>query len=87
MSEKTIRLAAKLYEARDGVRLLLGDRFADEMRKGAELLTAVSASKGETVLQTAIRLGKQYNAEDRPFASMVVVAAAVELIEPSERAG
>lgn len=87
MSEKTVRLAAKLYEAREGVRLLLGDRFAEEMRKGGELLTALSASRGETVLQTAARLGQQYNDEDRPFASMVVVASAVELLEPSERAG
>lgn len=86
MTEKTIRLAAKLYEARDGVKLLLGDRFAEEMRKGGELLTAIAKSRGETILQTAGTLGKQYNAEDRPFASMVIVAAAVELIEPSERA-
>lgn len=83
MTEKVIRLAAKLYDARDHVKLLLGDAYAMRMRDGGKLLTGVAKSRGCGVLEVATEMARLMADEDKPFAAMAIIAAAVELLEPS----
>jgi len=81
--ETKIRIAARLYEARDTVRCLLGDKYASQMAEGGKLLSSVAAKRGENVLKVATQLASACEKQDRPFAAVAILAAAVELLEPS----
>jgi hypothetical protein len=83
ISEKTIRLASKMYEAREAARFLLGDKFKERMAEGIEGLRAIAADHNITVLEAAQRCAKMYVDQDRGTAAMLVIAAAVEHAEPS----
>lgn len=81
--EKRVKLAAKLYEARDTIRTLLGDRYRPEMKRIGEYLMAMATQSGTTELKAALEVAKRCAG---PHAGMKVLAAAVELVEPSEEA-
>jgi hypothetical protein len=83
-SEKAIKLAAKMYEARDAVRILLGDRFKERMATGIENLEALAAAHNTTVMAAAQRSAKMYADEHNGMAALMIIAAAVEHAEPSE---
>jgi hypothetical protein len=84
MAEKAIRLAAKLYETRDGLKLLLGDRYAADMAEVGTLLTAASKKIGRGIIETAGRLAKEAQKDGEDRIAVMYLAAAVELLEPSE---
>lgn len=83
MSETHIRLAAKLYAARDAVKFLLGDLYAERMKQGGALLEKLAEKRSKGVLEVATVLAKEVEAEGRAFAALAILAAAVELLEPS----
>lgn len=84
MSEKQIRLAAKLYEARDGLKLLLGEAvFAHRMKEVGILLKHASETTGLGILDVAGRLAKKAKEEHEDVGAVTYLCAAVELLEPS----
>ena len=82
--EKTIRLAAKMYETREVARALLGDKFKERMATGIELLKDLAAEHNITVLEAAKRSAEMYAGQHNGMAAIMVIAAAVEHSEPSE---
>jgi len=82
--EQNVRTAARLYEARDTAKTVLGDKYALRMFRGGQLLTKSARNSGQSVLTVAAHLAKKCEEDGRPFAAVVILAAAVELIEPSE---
>jgi hypothetical protein len=79
-----MRLSATMRDARDAARLLLGDSFKERMAEGGRKLEALAKEHGITVLQAALRTGKTYEEENNDMAVMMIMAAVVEYLEPSE---
>lgn len=79
MSEQHIRMAAQMYEARDVVRLLLGDTYHKRMAELGVIIASVVARDGIGEIESAIKLCQQI---EEPFVRLSVLAAAVELAEP-----
>ena len=81
--ESKIRLAAKLYEARETAKTLLGDKYAERMKEGADLLKQAEQETGKNPIAIATFLAKKCEEEGRPFGAVAILAAAVEMLEPS----
>jgi hypothetical protein len=82
-AESKIRLAARLYEARDGLKRLLGNQYAAQMAEVGKLLKDASGKTGLGILETAGRLAKQAQKNDEDSIAVMYLVAAVELLEPS----
>ncbi len=83
---KTIQMAAKLYLMRDQAKAALGDRYAERMAEGGRLLSAIAEKRGCGVLEVAINVSKAAMRKGDDTAVVFILAAAVELLEPSEAA-
>jgi hypothetical protein len=81
--EPKIRLAARLYETRDGVKLLLGNKYAAQMAEVGDLLKSASGKTGLGILETAGRLAQMAHKDGKDSIAVLYLAAAVELLEPS----
>jgi hypothetical protein len=81
MSESLIRMAAKIYEARDTMRRLLGDRYAGRIARCRPAISAYMEMHGVDEVTAAIRLAKD---GDNPFVTGILFATAVEMVEPPE---
>jgi len=81
--EREIRTAARLYEARDTARALLGDKYAGRMAEGGKLLSSLANNGGESIIAAAARMAEVCESDGRPFAAVAILAAAAELLDPS----
>ena len=78
-TEKTVKMAARLYEMRDTARRLLGADYATKMAElGLALATAAEKTKREP-LSVAIEASRDAHGLTQCY----ILAAAVELAEPS----
>ena len=82
-AETKILIAAKLYEARSAVRALLGDKYHAKMKIGMDALQALSDEQKISPLVAATRTATMYERQGRGVAAILILAAAVELMEPS----
>ena len=82
-SEQNIRLASDLYEARRAARFLLRESYAETLKPYRDLIGRVMTEKKLSVLQAALDVGKRIPPADG-IPLMCVMAAAVEMIEPSD---
>lgn len=78
-TEQQVRLAAQLYQARDAVRRLLGDKYAAKMVELGESLQRLADARGTTVLKEAIGAARAVSGME----SLLILAAAVEHAEPT----
>ena len=78
-----IQLAAKLYDVRDHVRRALGDTYAERMAEGGELLTGIAKARGCGVLEVAVNVSQAAARDGDRNQVALILAAAVELLEPS----
>ena len=76
-----IQIAAKLYEARDAMRSLLGERYAARMAEIGGVLKKVAAHDSVNEIQAAQVVIAAIDAQG--FDALQLLAAAVELVEPS----
>jgi len=79
-TEKNVAMAAKLYECRNAARNILGGRYTEKMREYGDAVRAVATEHGCGELEAGIRLA---NATGDGMAAILVLAATVEIIEPS----
>ena len=84
--EQPIRIAAKLYEARDAVRKALGSNYRPRMRDGGKLLAGIAKQKNCGVLEVALNVSQSLERNGKADAVPFILAAAVELLEPSKEA-
>lgn len=81
-TEREVKLAASLYECRDSMRVWWGDAYAERIKERRKLIEAQMADdKSESVLDAALTIAKTMPGG---VSVMMVLAAAVEMIEPSE---
>jgi hypothetical protein len=79
--EQQVRLAAKLYEARDASRRILGEKYKERMALyGRGIRVLQIGETQDSVLSATIELAKKC---DHEMEVIFVIAAGVELIEPS----
>jgi hypothetical protein len=81
--EQTITTAAKMYEARQAVRTLFGDRYKEQIGKWIELLEGIAKDDGITVMQAAIKCAKAATDQYDGRTAVMVIAAATEHAEPT----
>lgn len=84
--EHLVAMVAKLYEVRRTARSLLGDRFKPKMAEYGKAIDAVCVGKKVNSMSAAIMLSKAAQAEGRPVAAMLFLAAVVEDTDPSTEA-
>ena len=78
-TEKQIRMAADLYEARDAMRAILGDKFARRMKETGDYIDRIAAARGVSQMAAGIGLARSRQGMD----AVLVLAAVVELVEPT----
>lgn len=82
-AEQGVRIAAQLYEARDQVRLLLGDAYSARMAEYGKAIRAIAEKKNLSLLRAGIAAAKTMQNDGQAYTAVVVLAATVELLEPS----
>ena len=85
--EQPIRIAAKLYEVRDHAKRALGDKYRARMKEGGKLLTGIAEAKKCGVMDVALNVSQSAARKGDMNAVAFILAAAVELLEPSEDVG
>lgn len=78
-----VQVAAKLYDVRDGARAILGSKFREAMDDYGHVLRVYAEKKSLPILASALEIIKD-SPEISDTARMVLVAAAVEIIDPSK---
>lgn len=82
-TEKQIRLAASLYEARSTLRNLWGADYAKKIKPMMEIVEAVASNRGVSAMQASIDMAKELDADGKLDAGTMwqLSAAVVELTE------
>lgn len=79
--EQQVKITAKLYEMRDRARRLLGEKYKPHMAELGRILTMTAQRDRKSVLAVATEVAKKRELIGMEL--MMVMAAAVELEEPS----
>lgn len=80
-TQQQVQMAAKLYELRDTAKRLLGGKYKPHMAELGKILKATADRDGKDVLAVATDVCKERGLIGMDL--MMVMAAAVELTEPS----
>lgn len=80
-NEKQVKMAARLYEMRDTARRLLGANYKPHMDELGRILTMTAERDRKDPLAVAIEVCKKRDLIGMDL--IMVMAAAVELVEPS----
>jgi hypothetical protein len=79
-AQQTTQMATQIYEARDAAKFVHGARYPQKMQEYGAVLRKVMAAKNVNEIRAAILLSEH---TESPYQRMDILAAAVELIEPS----
>lgn len=80
-TEQQVQIAAKLYEMRNRARRLLGEKYKQHMAELGRILKDTARQTGKSEIVVATEVAKKRNLVGIDL--MMVMAAAVELTEPS----
>lgn len=81
-TEDKVKMAAQLYDMRDKAKRLLGDKYKGHMELLGKVLKDIAHQRKKDVLSVAIDHCK--NRELAGIEFLLTMAAAVELVEPSQ---
>ena len=81
VAQRHIQMAAKLYDIRDTVKRHLGENYAGRMAEYSAVIKEVALKRGTSELDAATLMSRDPALS--PFTALTVMAAAVELVEPS----
>ncbi len=82
---QVIQMAAKLYDARDSAKVLLAERYFPRVDQFQERIRNAMKASGREEMEVAIHMADALAKAGCGMDSIVMLAAAVEMIEPSER--
>lgn len=80
-TERNVKMAAQLYEMRDAAKRILGERYRPHMEDIGKILQMTAERDGVSPLSVATDVCAKRKLVGIDL--MIVMAAAVELIEPS----
>lgn len=78
--EQMVKVAARLYECRDTAKRLLGEKYQERMREYGDAVRSVAKVKCIGELEAGKMLAE---ASGGGMTALLVMAATVEIIEPS----
>jgi len=78
-----IQIAAKLYDCRDTMKSLFGETYSEVTREYKEHLQAFADRNKVSVIDAALSIAKGLEANGHGRAIPLLLASAVELVEPS----
>lgn len=81
-TEAKVKQAAELYKMRDSAKAVLGADYMPTMRQTGKAIKGVAAELKCSDLAAAIRMTKEAGVDG--FAVIMILAALVELVEPSQ---
>lgn len=76
-----LRMTAQLYDTRDTVKGFLGAKYGEVMAEIGKVVSGLADKEGIPLLSAATRICKDQRLSG--FTQLYVIAAAVELVEPS----
>jgi hypothetical protein len=82
--EEQIKTAAKLYKCRDKAKNLLKELYPEKIKPCVSLINAVAKSNKLDTLQAVLIIGESKVFREDGFAMILLMAAAVEIIESSK---
>jgi hypothetical protein len=82
--EKEIKIAAKLYECRDTAKRFFREKYAERLKPYMHIVQEVMKANELEVLEAILKISKTQTNQEDGMRQMLFMAAAVELIEPSE---
>jgi len=85
MSELAVKITADLYRTRDTMKALYGARWQEEVAPYMAVLKGLHEEKGVPYLDLGQQLSKEM--QDHNLNPVMLLAAMVELMEPSAPAG
>lgn len=81
ITEKTTKIAARLYECRDTAKNILGDKYHDRLSAYMDAIKQVAETRKTGALEAALIMAKN---TDDGMTTMLIMAAAVEIEEPTQ---
>lgn len=82
--ETQIKIAAKLYECRDTAKRFFREEYAEKLKPYMHIIQEVMKANELEVLEAILKISKTKTYLDDGMVQMLFMAAAVELMEPSE---
>jgi hypothetical protein len=82
--EKQIKIAAILYKCRDTAKRFLREKYAERLKPYMHIVQEVMKANELEVLEAILKISKTKTYQDDGMVQMLFMAAAVELLEPSE---
>jgi len=82
--EKQIKIAAKLYECRDTAKRFFREEYAEKLKPYISIIKAVMKANELDELQAILKISQTETYQENGMTQMLFMAAAVELMEPSE---
>ena len=82
---RTGGIVAKLYNMRRRAKSLLGERYGEEMRRLREVIELVQRKHGGSPLSAATKICGALASITDGLDTVLIMAAALEMIEPSEK--
>lgn len=83
ITEKEIKMAAKLYECRDTAKRFFRDEYAEKLKPYTHIIKQVMAANKIDVIPALLKVAQTQTYQENAMGQMLFMAATVELIEPS----
>lgn len=84
MARNMIQIAAQFYDARDACKVILGAGYAERMEKYAGFIRMKMQNEGiESAILAGAKLAENLASKGDRFPAVCMLAAAVEMIEPT----
>lgn len=81
--EQLVSMAAKLYKCRRAAKTLFGDEYAAKIEPYKKMIRGEMPKHNNDELSTAVSMAHEIkDMDDNGVISMLILAAAVEIIEP-----
>ena len=84
MTEAHIKLAARLYDARTALKSLWGDEYHAKIAVPMQELQKSANRQGLQIIPAAMNAAKHFTDRYEGGTALIILAAAVEILEPSE---
>lgn len=82
-TEQQVKIAARIYEARDTAKRLLGDKYAAKIAEWQDAIRFYMKSTGLDGIHSVMELVSAAQRDGDAMPQMLLLAAYVEMIEPS----
>jgi|688.fasta_scaffold1254114_2 hypothetical protein len=83
ITEKEIKIAAKLYECRDTAKKFFRNEYSEKLKPYTHILKQVMAANKLDVIPALLKVAQTNMYQENAMGQMLFMAATVELIEPS----